>query len=233
MGMASFKHELLHKVKENTHQILDNQVVCPYSECPRCHEEVDSFKRHEIRSRIFLILGKNEVQRVSSLITRWKCPVCGQTFIYYPEFALPYKRYVLPSIMERCRVYLEDDSQTYRRAVTRDNAEFYHQERSEDGNWPVLAHSTLHRWITGLSGLVQTMRSALECIKQKAPHTRVFRKMAALRIPAKKFRSPHREKQLLRCCRLLWVQDEFVRVFSTISKKVSIFPKLATMSNWS
>jgi hypothetical protein len=162
------------------------------------------------------------------LITRWKCPFCGKTFTLYPEFALPYKRYVLPSIMDRCSEYLEDDSQTYRRAVTSNNAEFYHQESSEDGSWPVLAHSTLHRWITSLSGLLQTMRSALEQIKQKAPHTGIFRKLAALRIPGQKIRSSHREKQLLRCCWLLWVQDEFIRIFST-----SIFPKFATMNNWS
>lgn len=228
MGMDSFKHELLQKVKEYEHQILGSSYLCLYSQCPKCNQEVDLFKRHEIRSRIFQTLGQNEVARLRSLISRWKCLVCGQTFTFYPEFALPYKRYVLPSIMDRCREYLEDDSQTYRRAVTSDNAEFYHQESSEDGSWPVLAHSTLHRWITSLSGLLQTMRSALEHIKQKAPHTGIFRKMAALRIPGKKFRSPHREKQLLRCCRLLLVHDKFIQIFST-----SIFPKFATMSNWS
>lgn len=228
MGMDSFKHELLQKVKEYGQQILSSSYLCLYSECPKCNQEVDSFKRHEIRPRIFQILGQNEVVRVRSLISRWKCLVCGKTITYYPEFALPYKRYVLPSIMDRCKVYLEDDSQTYRRAVTSDNAEFYHHHKPEDRDQPVLAHSSLHRWITSLSGLVQTMRSALEHIKQKAPHTGIFRKMAALRIPGKKFRSPHREKQLLRCCKILWVQDEFTRIFST-----SIFPKFATMNNWS
>ena len=228
MGMHSLKHELLQKVKKYEHQILGSSYLCLYPQCPKCNQEVDFFKRHEIRSRIFQLLGQNEVARLRSLISRWKCLVCGKTITYYPEFALPYKRYVLPSIMDRCREYLEDDSQTYRQAVTSDNAEFYHQESSEDGSWPVLAHSTLHRWITSLSGLVQTMRSALEHIKQKVPHTGIFRKMAALRIPGKKFRSSHREKQLLRCLKLLWVQDEFTRIFST-----SIFPKFATMNTWS
>jgi len=228
MGRKYLKHDLVQMVKDNTQNILHGHVVCVYTNCPKCHQEVDSFKLHEARTRIFLVLAENIVNRVLSLITRWKCPFCGKTFILYPEFALPYKRYVLPNIMDRCREYLEDDSQTYRRAVTSDNAEFYHQESSEDGSCPVLAHSTLHRWMTSLSGLLQTMRSALEHIKQKAPHTGIFRKMAALRIPGKKFRSSHREKQLLRCLRLLWVQDEFTRIFST-----SIFPKFATMNNWS
>lgn len=228
MGMKALKHDLVQMVKDNTQNILHGHVVCDYTFCPKCHQEVDSFKLHEKRTRIFLVLVENIVNRVLSLITRWKCPSCGKTFTLYPEFALPYKRYVLPSIMDRCWVYLEDDSQAYRRAVTSDNAEFYHQESSEDGSCPVLAHSTLHRWITSLSGLLETMRCALEHIKQKAPHTGIFRKMAALRIPGKKFRSQHREKQLLRCLRLLLVHDKFIQIFST-----SIFPKFATMNNWS
>jgi len=189
MDMHSLKHELLQKIKKYEHQILGSSYLSLYPQCPKCNQEVDFFKRHEIRSRTFQLLGQNEVERLCSLISRWKCLVCGKTITYYPDFALPYKRYILQCIMDRCSQYLEDDSQTYRRAVTRDNAEFYHQESSEDGSWPVLAHSTLHRWITSLSTLEQTMQSALEHIKQKEPHTAIFRKIAALRIPGKKFRS--------------------------------------------
>jgi hypothetical protein len=231
MGMDTFKHKQLRMVKAYERRVLEKNFVCPYPYCSKCKHEVDHFKLHEVKSRIFLILGENEVERLVSLITRWKCHICGKTFNYYPEFVCPYKRYVIPSIIDRCRLYLEDDQQSYRRAVTHKNAEFFHD--SHEGEQPALAHSTLHHWITSFSGMIETMRSALESIKQKAPHTGIFRKMAALRIPGKKFRSLHREKQLLRCCRLLWIQDEFVRIFSTTWKQASIFPWFATKNNWS
>ena len=231
MGMDSFKHEQLRMVKDYERQILEKNFVCPYPDCPKCKNAVDQFKLHEIKSRIFLILGGNEVEKRSSLISRWKCYICRKTFNYYPEFVCPYKRYVIPSIMDRCRLYLEDDKQSYRRAVTHNHAEFLHD--SHKGEQPALAHSTLHRWVTTFSGLIETTRNALESIKQKAPHTGIFRKIAALRMPGKKFRSPQREKQLHRCCILLWVQDEFVRLFSTTWKKASLFPWFATKNSWS
>lgn len=231
MGMDSFKHEQLRMVKDYERQILEKNFVCPYPDCPKCKNAVDQFKLHEIKSRIFLILGGNEVEKRSSLISRWKCCICRKTFNYYPEFVCPYKRYVIPSIMDRCRLYLEDDKQSYRRAVTHNHAEFLHD--SHKGEQPALAHSTLHRWVTTFSGLIETTRNALESIKQKAPHTGIFRKIAALHIPGKKFRSPQRKKQLYMCCILLWVQDEFVRLFSTTWKKASLFPWFATKNSWS
>ena len=45
---------------------------------------------------------------------RWKCTLCKRTFIVYPKFGLPYKRYLLPDIIELTDKYLEEDRQTYR-----------------------------------------------------------------------------------------------------------------------
>lgn len=228
MGIQSNLSNLVQQVKDNTYNILKGLVNCPYTACPKCHQEVDKFKRHEARTRIFLILVENMVVRVQSLITRWKCPLCGKTFTFYPDFALPYKRYVLPNIMDICGQYLEDNDQSYRKVVTSNNTEYYYEKPSENGTYSVLAHSTPHRWLTGLSGFFQTMQNALEHIKQKKPHTDIFREISKLRIPDKKFRSPSRERQLIRCRKLLLIQEEFFQIFS-----MKFFPNFATMHNWS
>lgn len=228
MGIESIKHNLVQQVKDNTIKILKGLVNCTYTTCPNCHREPSKFKRHDARTRIFLILVENVVERVQSLVTRWKCPLCGKTFTLYPDFALPYKRYVLSSIMDICRQYLEEYDQSYRGVVTLNNMEYYYEKPFEDGACPVLAHSTPHRWLTSFSGFFLTTQNALEHIKQKDPHTGIFREMSELLVPGKKFRSSVRKKQLLRCRRLLRIQEEFFRLFS-----MKFFPNFATINNWS
>ena len=233
MGMQSLEHDLLQQVKSYEQQVLRNPIQCPFAICPRCHEHAPKFKLHEVIPRIYQVIAENEVHKIDSVIIRMKCLICLLTFRIYPDFAVPYKRYVLPNIMDLSSRYLEDDGQTYRQSVTEDNAEFYHQQVPEGQEIPVLAHSTLYRWITSLAGLVQTMACALDIIKQKDPATSIFRVLAALTIPRKKYRSEARKTKLLRCRTLLRVEKEFVRIFSMGAKKISMFPDFATALNWS
>lgn len=233
MGMQSLEHELLQQVKSYEQQVLRNPIQCPFAICPRCHEHVTTFKLHEVRSRIYQVIVENDVHKINSVIIRMKCPICCLTFPLYPDFAFPYKRYVLPTIMGLSDRYLEDDGQSYRKAVTENNAEFYYQQVPDEQEISVLAHSTLYRWITSLTGLMQTLACALDIIKQKDPATSIFRVLAALTIPRKKYRSEARKTKLLRCRTLLRVEKEFVRIFSMGVKKISIFPDFATALNWS
>ena len=39
---------------------------------------------------------------VIGLLIRWKCPGFSKTFTQYPWFAVPYKRYTLPTIIDLC-----------------------------------------------------------------------------------------------------------------------------------
>ena len=186
MGINYSEHDLLQQVKEYEQRILHREITCHFSFCPKCHCVPPVFKLHEARSRIFLVVVLNVIQKINSFITRWKCPICGSTSTLYPEFALPYKRYTLPQILNFSSQYLEDDDQTYRKTVTKDNAEFYHTEKFDEQSTPVLAHSTLHHWITSFAKLLKTITLALNYIKQKDPNTGIFRKVAALVIPSKK-----------------------------------------------
>lgn len=232
MGMQPLEHELLQQVKNYEQQVFRNPIQCPFTICPRCHGRDPSFKLHEIISRIYHVIVENEVHKINSVIIRMKCFICCRTFRLYPDFAVPYKRYVLPNIMDLSSRYLENDGQTYRKSVTENNAEFYHQQ-PEGQKISVLAHTTLCRWITSLAGLVQTLACALDIIKQKDPATGIFRVLAALKIPRKKYRSEARKTTLLRCRAFLRVEKEFVRIFSMGAKKFSIFPDFATALNWS
>ena len=66
MGRKYLKHDLVQMVKDNTQNILHGHVVCVYTICPKCHQEVDSFKLHEARTRIFLVLAENIVSGIQS-----------------------------------------------------------------------------------------------------------------------------------------------------------------------
>ncbi len=78
------------------------------------------------------------------MVSRWKCQLYKRTFTVYPEFALPYKRYLLPDIIELAAKYLEDDRQTYHRNVLRNNVEIYHKASEGSESESQLAHTTLH-----------------------------------------------------------------------------------------
>jgi hypothetical protein len=86
-----------------------------------------------------------------------------------------------------------------------------------------LAPSTVHRWITSLSGLVNATQKALDLILQENPASSVCRDLAQLTIPQSKYRSQTRKKSLLSCFWLLVTEALFKTTFH-----LSIFTKLAT-----
>ena len=199
-------------------------VSCDLDTCPQCRGRPGRFKRHGVRSRVFLVLAADMIKRVFSYLTRWKCPLCKRTFTLYPGFALPFKRYVLPFIQPRCAAYVEDDALTYRKGVEEAGEAICHEDADQG---VVLAPSTLWRWVATLGQFPATLRQALDLIKQKDPATGVFRELGCLRIPAGKFCSEAR-KALLKRCRELVVAD---RVYALLFS-VSVFPDLATVCGW-
>jgi len=199
-------------------------ISCDLDTCPHCRGKPGRFKRHGVRSRVFLVLAADMIQRVFSYLTRWKCPLCKRTFTLYPSFAIPFKRYVLPFIKRRCTAYVEDDVHSYREGVEEAGEAIFHEDPERAAG---LAPSTLWRWVATLGQFPATLRKALGLIKQKDPATGIFRELGRLAVPARKWRSEARRALLKRCRELVAADRVYDLLFS-----VSVFPDLATACGW-
>jgi len=210
----------LDDIRKYAHAATHGGVSCDLDRCPCCRGRPVRFKRHGVRPRLFLVFAAEVIRRVWSYLTRWKCPLCNRTFTVYPEFALPFKRYVLLFILERCAAYVEDAVRTYREGVKEEGEPISHEDADKGAQlWP----STLWRWVDRLGRFPVTVGQALNLIKQKDPSTDIFRALGRLRIRASKFRSEARKLLLQRCRELVTADPEYARLFS-----VSVFPELAT-----
>jgi hypothetical protein len=204
------------QINEYTIKVLKGLISCILPPCPGCGLESDWYKRHEARRRKFHVVIEQIVHVVSGLLIRWKCPVCGKTFTQYPDFALPHKRYTLPTIMDLSSKYTENEAATYRKIVRSAQPGYHDSERQ-------LEHSTVHRWLTSLSRLKMTLSRAADLILQAAPCSNACRDAAGLSVPPAKHRSAGRKSMLERCRRLFFFVDAYRATFD-----LSIFPELAT-----
>jgi hypothetical protein len=188
--------------------------------CSRCSLDSSFFKVHAYRERRFLIIVEMLIKAAFCSLIRFRCPGCGKSFTFYPDFAIPHKHYTRHSVMGFSANYLESDDMTYPQAVMVDNsAPGYPQSDS------TLAPSTIHRWITTLGRLTRTSRTALLLLLQENPVSSICRDLAQIIIPHGKFKTNHRKKQLIGCRQLITIEAIFKATFNT-----SIFTKLATRS---
>ena len=215
---------ILEEIKRYTRAVQKKEIQCDLACCPRCGEPA-SFKLHDRRSRTYLVVAERVVNTVLSLLGRFKCGRCEETFTLYPPFALPRKRYVRQEVFCRAERYVEDDHESYRKAVKVDAMAVFHESRGGEIDERSLAHTTLYRWLTSLGSLALTSRRALELVRQKAPDSGVFRKI--LPIAERKYRSEGRRRMLGDSRRVLVVEREFRTLFG-----LSIFPRLATTCAW-
>lgn len=233
---------MLDEIQRYTKSVKDGSLFCDLDTCPRCVKQPRGFTRHDTRSRTFLVLAGRLVHKVLSVLTRWKCPLCGRPFTFYPAFALPYKRYVRQTIIEKTAMYIEEDKQpgdetkkepgekgefvTYRKAVKEKGCALgYASTREGIIDERQLAPSTVYRWITSLAGLRATLQKALGLIKQKSATSKIFRQI--IPVSPRKYRSDGRRLELQHCRRLLQVDREYRVLFGP-----SVFPHLATASGW-
>lgn len=186
--------------------------------CPRCNVESDYFRIHAYRERGFLVIVEMIIQTASCTLIRFRCPGCGKTVTNYPDFAIPYKRYTRQTITGLAGAYVDTENATYQNTVISCGTipGYINSDRT-------LAPSTVHRWVTSLSGLTRTLRTALSLLLQDIPASTICRDLAQIVVPFEKYRSEHRKKQLLRCRKLVTVAAIFRHAFNT-----SIFTKLAT-----
>lgn len=187
--------------------------------CSICEVEAYHFKIHAYRERRFLVIVAMIVQSALCSLIRFRCPGCGKTVTFYPDFAIPHKHYTRQSITGFAESYVAADT-TYKDAI------MVKDERSVPGypdDEKSLAPSTVHRWITSLSGLVNTTQKALGLIRQENPASSACRDLAQLTMPRFKYRSQTRKESLLSCFRLLVTEALFKATFH-----LSIFTNLAT-----
>jgi len=185
--------------------------------CPRCCVESEFFKIHAYRERRFLIIIEMLIKAAYCSLLRFKCPGCGKTFTHYPDFAIPHKHYTRPTITGFSARYLNSEDITYRQALMVDDSVPGYPQ-----NDATLAPTTIHRWITTLSRLTQTSRTALILLLQENPVSRICRNLARVVIPQRKYKTKQRKKQLINCQLMMIVEAFFQAAFKT-----SIFTKLA------
>ena len=186
--------------------------------CPRCSVDSSFFKIHAYRERRFLIIIEMLIKAAYCSLVRFRCPGCGKTFTFYPDFAIPYKHYTRPTIIRFVGTYTESDDMTYQQAVMVDNSTPGYPQN--DGT---LAPSTIHRWVTTLGRFIHTCRTALILLLQENPVLSICRQIARLVIGQRKYKTNQRKKQLTGCRQLVVIEAFFQATFKT-----SIFTKLAT-----
>ena len=217
---------IIEVIQSYTEAVEKKQICCNLERCPRCGVKGSSFKLHERRRRTFLVVSERLIRKMLSFLTRWKCSLCGLTFILYPDFALPYKRYILGTIFDFSRSYIDDNHTSYRKAVQNEKLPiFYESSREEAIDDRALAPSTLHRWIPLWASLKRTLAEALKAVRARSPTSSVFRRF--LPIAPWKYQSQERERLLQDSQRVVRAEEEYRRVFG-----VSIFPALATLCSW-
>ena len=190
--------------------------------CPKCKSTHDDFKLHECRHRLFYVVIDSLVHTVESFLARWKCFLCRATFTAYPEYALPYKRYVKDFCVSLGEDYLEKDAATYKNITSTIGYTTQTQKIDERK----LVGSTVWRWLGFFGSLKDTLHNAFEIIRQAAPSSTVFRQMSP--IHPKKYRSEERKSILELAFRLFAAEAEFQGILGH-----SFFPDLATRFFWS
>ena len=172
---------------------VENNKITPeaLSSCVRCNLESKFFRIHAYRERRFLIIVELLIQAVMCTLVRFRCPDCGKTFTYYPDFAIPRKHYTRQAVESFSMSYVEDDQKTYKKAAAIDEAVPERQDSSQ-----ALSPSTIHRWVSTLAGFFIACQK--EVAKKKFSQRFCFRH-SRLTIPGKKYRTVKRRACLLRC----------------------------------
>ena len=221
-------HPTVESIADHTQAVQRGAVECRLQRCPKCDQGSFGFKYHGWRQRWFYVIVGRVVKRVLSTISRWKCGVCNKTFTLYPDFGLPYKRYVRQDLCRLSERYVSDDGLSYRKAVEVNRMSVFYNvpEGGRDAtDERSLSHTTVHRWISFLGALKQTLSQAWQLIRAESPSCALFRSSAA--VPAHKYRSEPRKQLLHTCGRVLQADQAYRNLF-----EVSIFPHLGTGCHW-
>lgn len=203
------------QIEGHNDKVRRNAVSCNIGPCQRCGTPSDEFTRHEVRQRQFYVIVNQFVKIVLGLLLRWKCPECGKTSTDYPEFALPYKRYTVPTILSFSAFYTEDDEMTYQGVNKKMPVAYPDSEKQ-------MSYTSIYRWITNLGNSSEICRNATDIILQEEPSSNICRDLANICVPRKKYRSKERYNILLQCRKFLKIEKLFNLKFEAL-----IFPNFA------
>jgi hypothetical protein len=192
------------EIQRHTDAVLHGNDSCPFKDCPRCHRQPEGFSRHDRRERTIRCIIEGVVHKLLTQLARWMCPLCN-----------------------RSATYVEDHAATYRSTIKQGSLPIaYDAAPGSPDDGRQLAPSTLHRWLTTLGGLCETLRNAFAVIKAADPATTVFRRALPVIAPWK-HRSKQRRQRLRTAATLLRTGREYRTIFG-----VSVFPHFATTCGW-
>ena len=218
--------DMLKKIEEKIKDYLEKIKKCEYlhvgEQCPKCNNMIGEFKLHEYKKRKIRIVEDALVKIEIIILVRWKCPACRGTFLMYPDFVLPHKRYATEHIIELSEKYLEKDRLSYKNAG-RDGASrigYAKNDREKKCNDSLLAESTIKRWVGWLGSLKKLLGRGLDMIKQKVPNTKIFRQISPC-WPGK-YKGNEQRKLLENAMMLLKVRKEYEKIFPE-----KFFPRFA------
>ncbi len=133
-------------IQEHTDSIIKGFYRMPNECCRNCNNESVEYKLHECGKRQFRIIVKDIVKIMISFLLRWKCPHCNSTFLDYPFFAIPYKRFTIVDIYSLSNQYIETKNLSYRQTVMDYNGGIGYSDPVTKLCDHFLAHSTVWKF---------------------------------------------------------------------------------------
>jgi hypothetical protein len=170
------------------------------------------------------------VQQIKSFLARLLCDGCKGIFTYYPEYALPYKRYLRPQIEQKSQEYLEEKGKTYEQVASDAASAAILYEKQESSKLiqrfqeKEFAKSTVWRWISFFGKQEDYLQKAFSLIGQKDPQTNFFRKVYEIVIYPGKYKTDTGKDLLITASKVLGAMRQLVRVLGKGEK----FTELAT-----
>jgi len=212
--------EIEKRIKEHTAKVLSSNPPEPKGTCPRCLQEPGVYKLYDYRFRSFRYIVDNLVRIIQSYLLRWKCPLCRKPFTDYPDFAMPYKRYVTDDVEQISSAYVENADQTYQGVVLHQRLAIAYEQVLALNREPQLDKTTAWRWVGCLGTWGEQLKAVVEMIHRKEPDNMIF--AHPVHVPKRKYRSSNRKRILENACLLLRAQQAWKRLYG-----LRIFPRIA------
>jgi hypothetical protein len=169
------------------------------------------------------VIVDRTVQVRSIIVARWTCSRCRQRFTDLPDFVLPYRRYVLSSLLPLAAEYLENEGKSYRAIVAPNNVVTGYttppgqakiDERALDA-------TTLFRLLLFMGLQTVALQEGSQLLHEHDPLTTLHRFSGF--VAPQKHRSERRREILSTARRLLELIDRWNRYFPE-----PFFPRFAT-----
>ncbi len=208
---------IIDEIETHKKQVRSGVIPDDLKFCEFCNESLSSLKLHEARFRVFYYIVDCYVYKKESWLGRWRCTACKKTFTYYPEYCLPYKRYVKADILKYCSLYLNNAKISYRSVVKHGFYVIVHKA-AEQTKQSAFSSTNIWRWQSFLSTRSKVEQKGLQLIREKSSAYQIFREVYTM--SKLKYRTLNRKKELLQALKLLKVEEIFL---------TTIFPKFATL----